>query len=168
MRRCKFSVGSCCVAPLVLGWWCGGGQPARNSRKVMCIVEQHPVPQMLYFYDEFRWGDGSPPLPFLYTLVILVRLYVISLLCLYSIIIFYLNRKKCTEGHLPCTNGIVLIQKAGMKRCSLPTTPFLPGFYPNFYSGSIISVTNTPGSFCLLMYPPYFSTTRLIRFNPCP
>lgn len=83
----------------------------------MCIVEQHPVPQMLYFYDEFRWGDGSPPLPFLYTLVILVRLYVISLLCLYSIIIFYLNRKKCTEGHLPCTNGIVLIQKAGMKRC---------------------------------------------------
>ena len=51
---------------------------------------------------------------------------------------------------------------------SLPTTPFLPGFYPNFYSGSIISVTNTPGSFCRLMYPPYFSTTRLIRFNPCP
>lgn len=92
--------------------------------------------------------------------------YITSMSILYQL--FELSHKKCTEGHLPCTNGIVLIQKAGMKRCSLPTTPFLPGFYPNFYSGSIISVTNTPGSFCLLMYPPYFSTTRLIRFNPCP
>ena len=37
-----------------------------------------------------------------------------------------------------------------------------------FYSGSIISVTKTPGSFCRLIYPSYFSTTRLIRFSPCP
>lgn len=38
----------------------------------------------------------------------------------------------------------------------------------HFYSGSIISVTKTPGSFCRLIYPSYFSTTRLIRFSPCP
>ena len=134
-------------------------------------------------------------------IMFLLHLYFISLLYLYSISFFFLH-KKCTEGHLPCTNGIVLIQKAGMKRCgqraaladrreplapnalrwqtggsrwlppdcphSLPTTPFPPAFFTAFYSGSMISVTNTPGSFCRLMYPPYFSTTRLIRFNPCP
>ena len=76
-------------------------------------------------------------------LMILVHLYAVSLLCLYSIIIFYLNRKKCTEGHLPCTNGIVLIQKAGMKRCGCHPAPgshrtaltaFRPHLFPQHFS----------------------------------
>ena len=37
--------------------------------------------------------------------------------CIYTLSAFFFLHKKCTEGHLPCTNGIVLIQKAGMKRC---------------------------------------------------
>ena len=37
-----------------------------------------------------------------------------------------------------------------------------------FYSGSIISVTKRRARFCRLIYPLYFSTTRLIRFSPCP
>ena len=41
-------------------------------------------------------------------------------------------------------------------------------WYHFFYSGIIISVTKTPGSFFRLIKPPYFSTIRLILFSPCP
>ena len=41
--------------------------------------------------------------------------YINSMSILYQL--FELSHKKCTEGHLPCTNGIANIQKAGMKRC---------------------------------------------------
>lgn len=41
--------------------------------------------------------------------------YITSMSILYQL--FELSHKKCTEGHLPCTNGIANIQKAGMKRC---------------------------------------------------
>ena len=36
------------------------------------------------------------------------------------------------------------------------------------YSGSMISVAKTPGSFLRLINPPYFSTVLLIRLSPCP
>lgn len=42
-------------------------------------------------------------------------LHITSVSILYQL--FYFLHKKCTEGHLPCTNGISNIQKAGMKRC---------------------------------------------------
>lgn len=41
--------------------------------------------------------------------------HITSMSILYQL--FELSHKKCTEGHLPCTNGIANIQKAGMKRC---------------------------------------------------